>query len=281
MEQLLQTRCFNGTQFRFRHDSPLLQCAMTFSLYLPDTATADNPVPCVYWLSGLTCNDENFTTKAGAQRIASELGLALVVPDMSPRGNHVADDPGYDLGQGAGFYVNATQPPWSAHYKMFDYISDELPHLIEGHFPISQQRALSGHSMGGHGALVIGLRQPSRYSSISAFSPICAPSACQWGQKAFTHYFGRDDELWRTYDAAALIANTTARVPILIDQGEDDEFLHTQLLPDNLLQAAANYPMLTFNSRPGYDHSYFFVCSFIDTHLQFHAACFRRDRETE
>jgi len=193
MELLEEHHCFEGRQQRWRHDSAVLNCAMTFSIFLPPSNGAAKP-PVLYWLSGLTCNDENFTTKAGAQRVAAELGIALVMPDTSPRGDEVADDAGYDLGKGAGFYLNATQEPWARHYRMYDYLRDELPALIQAEFAVSDRSAISGHSMGGHGALVMALKNPGKYVSVSAFSPIVNPSQVPWGQKAFTHYLGEDAE---------------------------------------------------------------------------------------
>lgn len=246
---------------------------MRFGIYLPPQASDTNKVPVLYWLSGLTCTDENFMQKAGAQRIAAELGIAIVAPDTSPRGEGVADDPdnAYDFGLGAGFYLNATEPPWSTHYHMYDYIVDELPALIEEHFPVSNQRAISGHSMGGHGALVIGMRNPQRYSSISAFSPICNPSNCDWGKKAFTGYLGDNSKTWGDYDASILMRSTQSRTPTLVDQGLGDNFLSQQLKPETLeLSAKDNHYPLTLQQHDGYDHSYFFIASFIESHLRFH-----------
>jgi S-formylglutathione hydrolase len=257
---------------------------MNFSIYLPPGASdasgrphssGAKQFPAVYWLSGLTCTDENFTLKAGAQRTAAELGMVLVIPDTSPRGEGVAGSPdaAYDFGLGAGFYVNATQAPWSRNYRMYDYIADELPALIEQNFPVSNVRAISGHSMGGHGALVIALRNPKRYRSVSAFSPIANPTASPWGRKAFTHYLGNEEKRWRDYDASLLIESSrpSEHLPLLVDQGDADEFLAEQLKIDHLIVAckAANYPA-TINLRRGYDHSYFFISTFIESHLRFH-----------
>jgi S-formylglutathione hydrolase len=257
---------------------------MNFSIYLPPGASdasgrphssGAKQFPAVYWLSGLTCTDENFTLKAGAQRTAAELGMVLVIPDTSPRGEGVPGSPdaAYDLGLGAGFYVNATQAPWSRNYRMYDYIADELPALIEQNFPVSNVRAISGHSMGGHGALVIALRNPKRYRSVSAFSPIANPTASPWGRKAFTHYLGNEEKRWRDYDASLLIESShpSEHLPLLVDQGDADEFLAEQLKIDHLIAAckAANYPA-TINLRRGYDHSYFFISTFIESHLRFH-----------
>nr|WP_170833253.1 S-formylglutathione hydrolase [Microbulbifer marinus] len=274
MKLLSSTKSFDGLQQQYRHDSKVLDCQMHFSIYLPQLAEEEREhrFPVLYWLSGLTCTDENFSQKAGAQRMAAELGIALVIPDTSPRGDDVADDPEYDLGQGAGFYVNATQEPWKQHYRMYDYVVSELPQLIEANFPVSQRRAVCGHSMGGHGALVIGLRNPERYTSISAFSPIANPIACPWGEKAFSAYLGADRSTWEEYDATVLLARATEQLPILVSQGDEDEFLETQLKP-HALQAAAEacgYP-LKVEHHAGYDHSYYFIASFIEQHLRFHA----------
>ncbi|MFP1868023.1 S-formylglutathione hydrolase [Lonsdalea quercina] len=270
LELLEQHRLFGGWQQRYRHTSAVLQCDMTFSLYLPPTADK-TPPPVLYWLSGLTCTDENFAVKSGAQRVAAELGLALVIPDTSPRGEAVADDSGYDLGQGAGFYVNATEAPWASHYRMFDYLSDELPALVQQHVKVSDRQSISGHSMGGHGALMLALRHPGRYRSASAFAPIVNPSAVPWGRKAFSAYLGQDEKRWRDYDSCHLLATSEHPLPILIDQGEDDPFLPEQLQPQALEAIARQrqWP-LTLRMQPGYDHSYFFIASFIEDHLRFH-----------
>ena len=273
LELLSTHRSFEGSQERYRHFSTSLNCAMTFSVYLPQDRGSKLPV--LYWLSGLTCTDENFTTKAGAQRVAAELGIILVVSDTSPRGKGVADvGNAYDLGMGAGFYVNATQEPWRRHYRMYDYIAEELPALVERSFPASDRRSISGHSMGGHGALVIALRNPRRYRAVSAFSPIVNPASSPWGKKAFSHYLGNEVENWQDYDATFLIkaAHRSEHLPILVDQGGNDEFLAEQLKPERLIAAceAADYPV-QFNMRGGYDHSYFFISTFIESHLRFHA----------
>ncbi|HCM9455186.1 S-formylglutathione hydrolase [Enterobacter bugandensis] len=270
MELLEEHRCFEGRQQRWRHDSTTLNCAMTFSIFLPPT---ENP-PVLFWLSGLTCNDENFTTKAGAQRIAAELGIALVMPDTSPRGDDVADDAGYDLGKGAGFYLNATEQPWASHYRMYDYIRDELPALIKAEFTVSDRCAISGHSMGGHGALIMALKNPGKYTSVSAFAPIVNPTQVPWGQKAFTNYLGKGEEKWQEWDSCALMlaSRTEDAIPMLIDQGDADQFLAGQLQPAVLAEAARqkDWP-LTLRIQPGYDHSYYFMASFIEDHLRFHA----------
>ncbi|WP_237067085.1 S-formylglutathione hydrolase [Microbulbifer guangxiensis] len=273
MKLISETKAFDGRQQRFEHTSKSLDCSMRFFVFLPSQAeNKAQRFPVLYWLSGLTCTDENFSQKAGAQRMASELGIALVIPDTSPRGDDVADDDDYDLGQGAGFYLNATQQPWKPHYQMYDYIVDELPALVEAELPLTDRRAIAGHSMGGHGALVIGLRNPERYTSISAFSPICNPISCPWGEKAFSAYLGADRQTWEEYDATVLLSRATERQPILISQGENDEFLEQQLKPNALETAAeaATYP-LKVQHHAGYDHSYYFIATFIEQHLRFHA----------
>ncbi|WP_448555627.1 S-formylglutathione hydrolase [Thalassotalea montiporae] len=272
IENISQNKVFNGWQKQYTHDSKSLNCAMRFAIYLPPQASANSPVPVLYWLSGLTCTDENFMHKAGAFRKAAELGIAIVAPDTSPRGENVANDDGYDLGQGAGFYLNATQAPWSAHYQMYDYITQELPALIEANFPVTSVKSISGHSMGGHGALTIGLKNQSIYRSISAFSPIANPMRCPWGQKAFSAYLGSDKSSWQNYDASYLLAQGKAELPMLVDQGEADQFLTEQLMPEALTAAAEQHGSeLTLRMQPGYDHSYYFIASFIDEHLAFHA----------
>lgn len=272
IELISQNRSFQGWQKRYRHFSTTLNCAMQFAIYLPPSAQAGERVPVIYWLSGLTCTEENFIQKAGAQRIAAELGVAIVAPDTSPRGDDVADDPSYDLGKGAGFYLNATQAPWDKHYRMYDYVVDELPRLIESLFPVNDLRSIAGHSMGGHGALMIALRQPKQYLSASAFSPIAHPISCPWGQKAFTAYLGKNKEAWQQYDTCELMREADYQVPMLVDQGVADEFLQSQLKPEQLQAVAddVNYP-LTLNMREGYDHSYYFIASFIEDHIRFHA----------
>ena len=274
MEQLSAYQCFGGQQLRFKHRSNTLACEMTFSLFLPPQVD-QRSVPVVYWLSGLTCTDENFVIKAGAQRYAAEYGVAIVAPDTSPRGEGVPDDPdaSYDFGLGAGFYINATEPPWSQHYRMYDYIVDELPALIAGRFAIDTDHAsIMGHSMGGHGALTIALNNPERYRSVSAFSPICAPMQCPWGEKALSHYLGDDREAWEAHDTVQLVKKATQHLPVLVDQGDADEFLANQLNTPLLVAASkeAAYPM-DIRMQPGYDHSYFFIASFIGEHLRFHS----------
>lgn len=271
MQRIEHRACFGGWQDVYRHRSEVLGCDMTVGVYFPPQA-ADGPCPVLYWLSGLTCNEQNFITKAGAQRYAAEHGIILVAPDTSPRGDDVADAVGYDLGQGAGFYVNATQAPWVAHYRMYDYIVDELPAWVEADPSASDARAISGHSMGGHGALVIALRNPGRYRSVSAFSPIVAPVQVPWGRKAFAAYLGDDRDAWKQYDATELVKSARERLPLLVDQGDADEFLAEQLKPELLRAAceAAGHP-LTLRLQPGYDHSYYFIASFIGEHIAHHA----------
>ena len=275
LELVSSTKVFDGRQQQYRHYSETLNCHMRFAIFLPPLAERMEKTqrfPVLYWLSGLTCTDENFSQKAGAQRMAAELGIALVIPDTSPRGDDVADDEGYDLGQGAGFYLNATQEPWKQHYQMYDYVLQELPALVEGNFPVTERRAIAGHSMGGHGALVLGLRNPERFTSISAFSPISNPISCPWGEKAFSAYLGADRSSWEEYDATVLLSRAIEQLPILISQGEDDEFLERELKPHALETAAeaAGYP-LKVEHHAGYDHSYYFIASFIEQHLRFHA----------
>lgn len=275
MQRIERHACFGGWQEVWRHASTTLGCAMNVGVYLPPQA-ADGPCPVLYWLSGLTCTEQNFITKAGAQRYAAEHGLILIAPDTSPRGDGVPDAEGYDLGVGAGFYLNATQAPWATHYRMHDYVVHELPALVEAHFPASDARAISGHSMGGHGALVLALRNPGRYRSVSAFAPIVAPSQVPWGRKAFTAYLGSDEVTWQAWDACALVANASERLPLRVDQGEADDFLQEQLQPWRLQQAceAAGYP-LQLEMHPGSDHSYYFIASLVGEHIAWHAVALR------
>ncbi|PJG60713.1 S-formylglutathione hydrolase [Aeromonas cavernicola] len=277
LEIISSNKSFGGWHKRYRHRASVLSCEMNFAIYLPPQALSGQKVPVLYWLSGLTCTDENFMQKAGAQCIAAELGIALVVPDTSPRGEGVADDPSYDLGMGAGFYINASQSPWREHYQMYHYVTRELPEIIETYFPVSTRRAISGHSMGGHGALIAALREPGRYRSVSAFSPISNPSRCSWGQKAFSAYLGSHPLQWQEWDACQLLRRYESKpeikpLPMLVEVGLDDPFLSEQLQIDALIDAAASsgWP-LTLNCHEGYDHSYYFVASFIETHLRFHA----------
>ena len=272
MERIEHHASFDGWQEVYRHPSATLGCAMRFGIYLPPQAQA-GAVPVLYWLSGLTCTEQNFITKSAVQRYAAQHGIAVVAPDTSPRGDGVADDPAYDLGQGAGFYVNGTQSPWAAQYRMYDYVVRELPALIEARFPVTDARAISGHSMGGHGALMIALRNPGRYRSVSAFAPIVAPSQVPWGQKAFAAYLGDDRAAWKAYDSVELIRTAQERLPLLVDQGLDDEFRESQLRPDLLRQVCdqTGHP-LTLRVRPGHDHSYYFIASFLGEHMAHHAA---------
>ena len=272
LENTSSNKSFGGWTKHYTHHSEVLNCDMRFAIYLPPQTANGAKVPVIYFLSGLTCTDENFIQKAGAQRMAAELGIAIVAPDTSPRGDDVADDEAYDLGKGAGFYVNATQAPWNRHYQMYDYIMNELPDLIETTFPVTDQRSIFGHSMGGHGALVMALRHPERFKSVSAFSPIGNPVDCPWGKKAFTAYLGEDRKTWEAYDASILMSTATSKVPALVAQCEDDNFREEQLKPETLEAAAkANGYPLELNLREGYDHSYYFIASFVEDHLQFHA----------
>jgi S-formylglutathione hydrolase len=276
MEQIDAHKSFGGKQLRFRHLSDVLNCEMTFSIYLPPQAEQYS-VPALYWLSGLTCTDENFMIKAGAQQYAAKYGIAIIAPDTSPRGEGVPDDPegAYDVGLGAGFYVNATESPWCQHYHMYDYVVSELPALINSKLPIDGKKiSISGHSMGGHGALTIALRNPRQYKSASAFAPICSPINCPWGNKALSLYLGDDQEAWRQYDSTELIKSSAPfqYLPVLIDQGDQDDFLQEQLKTE-LLEGTCqseDHPM-TIRIQPGYDHSYYFIASFIGEHIKFHA----------
>jgi len=265
---------FGGEQVQFTHKSAVNKCTMTCSIYLPPQA-AIAPVPVVWWLSGLTCTDQNFVTKAGAQGYAAELGLAIVAPDTSPRGEHVPDDPdgAYDFGLGAGFYVDATEQPWAENYNMYSYLTNELPDIIAAEFPIDMGRqAIFGHSMGGHGALTIALKNPGRFKSVSAFAPIVSPLRCPWGEKALGGYLGKDRAAWAQYDACALVAKAQEKLPLLVDQGDADDFLENQLKPHLLEEAcAAADHRLILRMQPGYDHSYYFMASFMGDHLRHHA----------
>lgn len=275
IQLISENKVAGGLHQQFEFDSVALKSTTRFAIFLPPQAIQGQSVPVIYWLSGLTCSDENFMQKAGAFKTAAKLGLCIVAPDTSPRGENIPDDAekSYDFGVGAGFYVNATQKPWATHYHMYDFIVDELPNVIENHFNVTAQRALAGHSMGGHGAMMIGLRNPDYYSSISAFSPICQPSQCPWGIKAFSGYLGADPKEWHAYDSTELIKaiDSNQFVPMLVDQGDKDNFLTEQLTPEPLIDVATqrDYP-LTFRMQEGYDHSYYFISSFIDDHLHFH-----------
>lgn len=274
LEQISANQSFGGQQLRYKHQSASLNCEMTFSIYLPPQAQ-NQSVPVLYWLSGLTCSDENFVQKAGAQQFAAKLGLAIVCPDTSPRGDYVPDDPeyAYDMGLGAGFYINATQEPWVEHYHMYDYVVDELPALINSEFPVEAESvSISGHSMGGHGALTIALKNPQRYKSVSAFSPICSPINCPWGEKVFSHYLGDNKNEWLQHDAVELLKQSPSKIPILVDQGEADNFLAEQLNTPLLVDLAKqNDSLITVRMQPAYDHSYFFIATFIAEHLAFHS----------
>jgi S-formylglutathione hydrolase len=279
LEEIGSNLSFGGQQLRYRHHSNILNCDMTFSIYLPPQAK-QAPVPVLYWLSGLTCSDENFVTKAGAQQHAAEYGLAIVCPDTSPRGEGVPDDEesAYDFGLGAGFYINATEQPWATHYQMYDYVVEELPVLINAEFPVDGSKvAISGHSMGGHGALTVALKNPERYCSVSAFSPICSPINCPWGQKALSKYIGDESQgHWNSQDTVELVKTADDQLkqsmPVLVDQGDADNFLAEQLNTQLLIDTAEQegFPMrIRFQS--GYDHSYFFIASLIGEHIRFHS----------
>jgi S-formylglutathione hydrolase len=274
IETKATNRCFGGDQIQFSHNSDACSCEMTASIYMPPQAAAGK-VPVMWWLSGLTCTDQNFVTKAGAQRYAAEHGVAIVAPDTSPRGEGVPDDPdgAYDFGLGAGFYVNATQAPFDKHYHMYDYITRELPGVVAANFAVDMDRqSISGHSMGGHGALTIALRNPGVYKSVSAFSPIVSPMNCPWGHKALSGYLGDDRDAWARHDACALIGQAQERLPLLIDQGGADNFLKEQLKPELIETACAqaDHPLI-LRMQPGYDHSYYFISTFIGDHVAWHA----------
>jgi len=264
---------FGGSLEYYTHDSLVNNAPMTFSVFLPEQIK-NTKLPVLYWLSGLTCTEENFMIKAGATRMAAELGLVIVCMDTSPRNLGIeGEDDSYDFGSGAGFYLNATDPKWSKHYNMYDYVTDELPELIQKHFNVNDKRSISGHSMGGHGAISIGLRNPKNYLSISAFSPIVAPTQTPWGQKAFSGYLGNNVDDWNKYDSCELIKKSKLTLPVLIDQGTDDEFLNEYLKPElfqNICEEY-NYP-IRLRYQHGYDHSYYFISTFIDEHLQFHSS---------
>ena len=273
METVAQQRCFGGVQGVYRHTSRETGTDMQFSVYVPD-AGAGEKLPVLWYLSGLTCTEENFTVKAGAQRYAADAGIILVAPDTSPRGAGIpGEDDDYDFGSGAGFYVNATNPPWDRNYRMYSYVTEELPDLVFQNFPGNHDRqGITGHSMGGHGALTIGLKNPDTYKSISAFSPICSPLNCPWGEKALSGYLGEERESWSQYDAVALIESGCRSGNILVDQGDADNFLAEQLKPELLATACEQKGQsLTLRMQPGYDHSYFFIATFIGDHIRFHA----------
>ncbi len=274
IKAVTQNLCFGGVQSVYAHESRETRCVMRFGVFLPPQA-ASGRVPVLYWLSGLTCTEENFIVKAGAQRVAAALGLAIVVPDTSPRGLGIpGEGDSYDFGLGAGFYVDATEAPWSRGYRMYSYITEELAADVAATFPVDSDRVgIFGHSMGGHGALTIALKNPRRYKSVSAFAPIASPMRCPWGQKALSGYLGADRARWREYDATALIEDRGwTGPPIMVDQGTKDQFLQSQLKPE-LLQDACQRSGVAFDLRlrEGYDHSYFFIATFIEDHLRFHA----------
>ncbi|MCA0995243.1 S-formylglutathione hydrolase [Alloyangia pacifica] len=271
METKSENRCFGGTQGVYTHASETCGCDMTFGLFLPELAK-DMEVPVLWYLSGLTCTHENAMTKAGAQAWAAEAGIALVFPDTSPRGEGVANDEAYDLGQGAGFYVNATQDPWAPHFRMWDYVAEELPALIGSEFALDMDRqGITGHSMGGHGALTLAMNLPGRFRSVSAFAPIANPTQSDWGRKQLGAYLGEDESAWAKHDSTLLMREIGFDGPVLIDQGGDDQFLHL-LKPEALAEAmAAKRQEGSFRIQKGYDHSYFFVSSFMEEHVAFHA----------
>ncbi len=271
MKTISENACFGGTQGVYSHASDACGCDMTFGLFLPAEAQ-DGPVPVLWYLSGLTCTHENAMTKAGAQLWAAEHGIAVVFPDTSPRGDDVADDDAYDLGKGAGFYVNATQDPWAKHYQMWDYLADELPGLLAENFAIDMERqGITGHSMGGHGALTLAMNLPGRFLSVSAFAPITNPTQSDWGKKQLSAYLGSDETTWAKHDSTLLMREKGFDGPILIDQGSSDQFLDL-LKPEALAEAmTAKRQQGTFRMQPGYDHSYFFVASFMEDHVAFHA----------
>ena len=271
MEAAAENKCFGGVQGVYSHASKATGCDMTFGLFLPEEAR-DGPVPVLWYLSGLTCTHENAMVKAGAQGWAAEQGIALVFPDTSPRGEGVADDEGYDLGQGAGFYVNATQDPWKPHFQMWDYVAEELPALIMSEFAIDAERqAITGHSMGGHGALTLAMGRKGQYRSVSAFSPICHPTASDWGRKQLKAYLGADEAAWARHDAALMMRDVGFDGPMLVDTGTSDQFIDL-LKPEALAEAAnARRQEATLRLQKGYDHSYFFVSSFMEDHIAFHA----------
>ncbi|ANF53386.1 S-formylglutathione hydrolase [Brevundimonas naejangsanensis] len=277
METVKSHVVHGGTLRYLKHDSATTGTPMTLSVFVP---AGEGPFPVLIWLSGLTCTEDNFTTKAGAYKAAAEHGVIIVAPDTSPRGEGVADDAAYDLGQGAGFYVDATQAPWAPHFRMESYVTGELIELIDAQFPTTKTRSIFGHSMGGHGALTLALRHPELFKSVSAFAPISSPTRCPWGEKAFTAYLGEDRTQWAKHDAALLIEGGAAQDAdgnrvfddILVDQGDADTFLTDQLKPDLLTAAAQKAGQgLTLRMQPGYDHSYFFMASFVDDHVAFHA----------
>ncbi|MDB3990515.1 S-formylglutathione hydrolase [Gammaproteobacteria bacterium] len=272
MEKVSSNRSFKGVHEVWSHDSVAASCKMTFSIYLPDNPEGQKQKTLI-WLSGLTCTEENFRVKSGVQSFASEHNMIIVSPDTSPRGDDVPDDPNYDFAQGAGFYLDATEKPWSKNYNMYSYIVDELVEIIKDHFPVDANRlGISGHSMGGHGALTIAIKNPDIFKSVSAFSPICNPTKIPWGEKAFTKYLGKDENIWNDYDACSLIKSRGFQSDILIDQGEEDEFLADQLKPESFVQACEEKNVeVSLRMQPGFDHSYFFIATFIQDHIDWHS----------
>ncbi len=271
MKAISENRCFGGVQGVYTHDSAATACEMTFGLFLPAEAE-EGPVPVLWYLSGLTCTHENAMVKAGAQTWAAEQGIALVFPDTSPRGAGVADDEAFDLGQGAGFYVNASEHPWAPHFRMWDYVAEDLPGVVAQHFALDMERqAITGHSMGGHGALTLAMNLPGRFRSVSAFAPICNPCGGDWGRKQLSAYMGADESAWLGHDASLLMADRGFDGPVLVDQGASDQFLDL-LKPETLFQTAAlRRQEGAFRMQKGYDHSYFFVSTFMEEHVSFHA----------
>ena len=272
MEKVSSNRSFKGVHEVWSHDSVAASCKMTFSIYLPDNPEGQKQKTLI-WLSGLTCTEENFRVKSGVQSFASEHNMIIVSPDTSPRGDDVPDDPNYDFAQGAGFYLDATEKPWSKNYNMYSYVVDELVEIIKDHFPVDANRlGISGHSMGGHGALTIAIKNPDIFKSVSAFSPICNPTKIPWGEKAFTKYLGKDENIWNDYDACSLIKSRGFQSDILIDQGEEDEFLADQLKPESFVQACEEKNVeVSLRMQPGFDHSYFFIATFIQDHIDWHS----------
>ncbi|BBM87026.1 S-formylglutathione hydrolase [Candidatus Uabimicrobium amorphum] len=265
--------CFGGKVEFYKHSSSSCNCEMSFSIFIPQEASTENKLPVLYWLSGLECTEKNFMEKSGAQRCAAENSVIIVAPDTSPRGCNIeGEDESWDFGSSAGFYVNATQEKWKNHYNMYDYVVTELPKVIAANFPVNDKKSISGHSMGGHGAMMIAIRNPEEYYSVSAFAPICAPSLCPWGEKAFGGYLGDDKNTWKMYDSNCLVETATQKIPILIEMGACDPFRETQLHLETFHETCQKheYP-LTANIHEGYDHSYYFVASFIEKHIEYHA----------
>lgn len=277
MDVISENRCFGGVQGVYKHAGHSTNCDMTFGLFLPEEAE-HAPVPVLWYLSGLTCTHENAMVKAGAQAWAAEQGIALVFPDTSPRGEGVADDPSYDLGQGAGFYVNATQAPWAPHFQMWDYIAEELPQIVTANFNIDEERqSITGHSMGGHGALTLAMGLPGRFRSVSAFSPICHPTAGDWGRKQLSAYLGDDEAAWARHDASVMMQEVGLDIPLLVDTGSADQFIDL-LMPETLAEAVMKRRLpADLRLQKGYDHSYFFVSSFMEDHVSFHAEALYAD----